>query len=164
MLTVEKIKKILTKNFLKSLNKNTAITIFFSFDEYEIGVSYETGNPTLSQEKEIYVFYIFTGYESIKIDYVYGNQGLNDDVFQKLVDTWNEIVNIKKILVERIQTNSSMTEIEEILGEQISGDIVEALEDHIETALYEINDHSLGKLILQHLSPSEIGNVFKMIL
>lgn len=55
------------------------------------------------------------------------------------------MVDIKDIVVERIRENASNAEIEDILGEQITGDLVEDLETHLGNALYELTEEGFAE-------------------
>lgn len=165
MLTVENIRKLITNSFLDSLQLDKGITEFFTIGDYSIGISYETGDKSdLSCEEKRYILNIFAGSEYINISYLPGNNGLNDTVYQELVDKWNHFVDIKKIIVERIQENASVIEIEDILGEQITGNLVEDLDTHLENALYELTDDGFAEIIMKYLTPAEIGNICKLSL
>lgn len=165
MLTVKKIRELLTDFFLESLALDSGIVEFFGIDKYSIAISYETGDKSDPYcEDTRYIFNLFNDGEYININYYPGDKGLNDTVLQEVVNRWNELVDIKDIVVERIRENASNAEIEEILGEQITGDLVEDLETHLGNALYELTEEGFAETLMKYLTPVEIGNICKLSL
>lgn len=140
-LTLNKMKKILKRQInFKSLKKDSGITEFLEFAGYSIGISYETGE----NGQDVYIFNIFdekSNYINVK-----GND-LSNSTLKELVKEWNKVVNVKKILIDRIQENYNFLQIEDILGEQISSDIVENMDEHISQAFDELPILELGKVI-----------------
>lgn len=163
MITAEIIQKLVNPSLLDSLEKDKGITEFFRFGDYCMGISFETDDES-DINSERYIFNVFAGPEYLNVGYYPQNKGLNMTVYMELAEVWNKVVNIKRIVAERIQLNASTNEIEEILGEQISADLVEDLETHLVNAFYELDEDAFGKLMMNYLTPIEIGNLCKIAL
>lgn len=95
-MTVEKIKSILTKEIIQNLEKDKGITEFYNEGNLSLGISFETGDVNDGEEAERYILNVFFESEYFNVEYIPGNHGLNDLVFQDLADVWNKNMSLRQ--------------------------------------------------------------------